>query len=318
MTSTRFHIVFNSNAGTALTLGLTADALLEQFVAAGLDATIDADAETPFADRIAAALADEAEVIVAAGGDGTVTALAEAMVGSDKTLAVLPLGTANLLARDLGVPLDLAQAVAAMPAMAETRIDVGEVNGRIFLHNVTVGTVPGIAAGREQIRGRNDIGALIGFARYFFRRLARARRIAVEIAPEEGENRVGRVQAVVVANNTYDEGFGHVFSRKRLDRGKLGLYTLKHLTAFDVIRLSAGMVVGRWRQDEALTIEHVSAVTIRSKKETVMTMFDGEIESFTVPLRFRIRPLALSVLAPLAVEATTPLPEAADLTGEAA
>jgi len=314
----RFHIVFNSNAGTALTLGLTAEMLHEQFAAAGLEASIDSDGESPFADRIAAALAGEAEVIVAAGGDGTVTALAGAMVDSDKTLAVLPLGTANLLARDLGVPLDLAQAVAAMPAMVETRIDVGEVNGRIFLHNVTVGTVPGIAVGREQIRGRNDLVTLIGFARYFFRRLARARRIAVEIVPEEGENRVGRIQAVVVANNTYDEGFGHVFSRKRLDRGKLGLYTLKHLTAFDVIRLSAGMVVGRWRQDEALTIEHVSAVSIRSKKATVMTMLDGEIESLEVPLQFRIRPLALSVLAPAAVEEATPESAEAALAERAA
>ena len=304
----RFHIVFNSNAGTALTLGLTAEGLHEQFVAAGLDATIDADAETAFADRIGAALAGEAEVIVAAGGDGTVTALAEAMVDTKKTLAVLPLGTANLLARDLGVPLDLAQAIAAMPAMVETRIDVGEVNGRIFLHNVTVGTVPGIAAGREQIRGRNDPAALIGFARYFFRRLARARRIALEIAPEEGDNRVGRVQAVVVANNTYDQGFAKIFTRKRLDRGTLGLYTLKHLTGFDAIRLSARMVIGRWRDDEALSIEHVSAVTIRSKRPTVMAMVDGEIESLSVPLKFRIRPLALSVLAPAAVEETTAEP----------
>src|SRR5690349_10945078 len=106
MGTPRFHIVFNSNAGTALALGLTAEKLLEQFAASGLEATIDADSEISLADRIASALAREADIVVGAGGDGTVTALAEAIAGTEKTLAVLPLGTANLLARDLGIPLD--------------------------------------------------------------------------------------------------------------------------------------------------------------------------------------------------------------------
>jgi diacylglycerol kinase family enzyme len=303
MPQRRYHIVFNPNSGTALSLGLTADALCERFTAAGLDASIDADGETPLGERIVQALANEAEIIVAAGGDGTVTALAEAMVDTDKTLALLPLGTANLLARDLSIPLELDAAIAAMAAMEPKRIDLGEVNKRIFLHNVSIGFVTSIAAARERIRGHNDIGSLLGFARYFFQRIARARRIAVEIDTGNGAPRTGRVHAVVIANNSYDQGLGQVFSRQSLSDGHLSLYTLRHFALADFFRLTTSMVLGRWQQEEAIDIEDVTEVTIRTKKPTIVAMLDGELETLDIPLQFSIRPLALSVLAPVAAEA---------------
>jgi len=298
MPARRYHIVFNPNSGTALSMGLTAEALLERFTAAGLDATIDADGDLPLAERIAAALANDAEVIVGAGGDGTVTALAEAMVEGTKTLALLPLGTANLLARDLAIPLELDAAIAELPNMEARRIDVGEVNGRVFLHNVTLGFVTGIARAREQIRGRTDIGSLVGFAGHFFRRLSRARRIAVLVAIGNGEPRARRVHALTVSNNSYDQGIGHVFTRQSLSNGHLSLHILKHLTLVDFFRLSTSMLIGRWKEEEAVEIENVAEVTIRTRKPRGAVMMDGEIEHFDMPLRLRIRPQALSVLAP--------------------
>lgn len=221
-----YHVVFNPNSGTALSLGLNADVIATLFESSGLAATVDADDSLGLERRIAVALATDAEVIVAAGGDGTITALAGALVGTDKTLGLLPLGTANLLAKDLKIPLELEQAVAALSAMEPALIDVAKVNDRVFLHNVTLGFVAGVAVGREQIRGRKDLAAKLGFLRYFLRRLARAKRIAVEIIPGDLPPRIARAHAISVSNNLYDEGFGQVFSRKRLDEGRLGLYTL--------------------------------------------------------------------------------------------
>ena len=185
--------------------------------------------------------------------------------------------------------------------------------------------VDGLRPGRQRLRaelglpilsqqcgedaGRSGLGAQIGFLKYFVRRIARARRLALEISPGEGEVRVERVQAVAVANNSYDEGFGQVFSRPRLDGGFLTLYVMKRVTLTDVIRLSAEMLVGRWQEDEALQIETVSEVTLRTSRRTIMAMIDGEVERMSVPLRFRIRPQALSVLAPVPV---------AESSGEAA
>src|SRR5690606_19021928 len=109
-------------------------------------------------------------------------------------------------------------------------IDVGEVNGLPFLHKVVIGTIPELAAGREHIRGKPGIGALIGFIRYVIRRLLRAKRFALEITTDDGERRIERVQAVAVGTNTYDEGFGRFFARPNLDQGYLTLYILEHLT----------------------------------------------------------------------------------------
>ncbi len=200
------------------------------FADAGLDAIIDADDSFPMSQRIAAALASPAPTIVAAGGDGTITALAAALAGTERQLAILPLGTVNALAKDLHVPLDLPSAIAALATGTPHHIDVGEVNGRIFLHKVVIGVIPALAAGREHIRGREGAWmARIGFMRFLVRRLMRSRRMAVAIAPADGATRVKRVQALAVASNSYDEGLGRFFARGALDGGTLTLYVLRHL-----------------------------------------------------------------------------------------
>jgi YegS/Rv2252/BmrU family lipid kinase len=293
-----YYVILNANAGTANALGVTEAALAALFEANGMAATIDARGDVSLAERIADAKASPAATVVAAGGDGTITALAAALVGTDKSLAILPLGTVNALAKDLHVPLDLASAVAAIATGHTHRIDVGEVNGRVFLHKVVVGVIPAVAAGREHIRGRQDTFAKIGFLRYFMRRLARSRRMAVMIDTGAGKRRIERVQALAVASNSYDEGLGQFFSRHSLDQGTLTLYVLHHLNMGDVLRLTTRMLLGQWQDDEALSVESVNSVTIDTRKELVKVMFDGEVESLHTPLEFSIKPKALSVIVP--------------------
>ena len=301
--SRAFYVVFNPLSGSAAALGVTVDALERKFLDAGLNAEIDANSDLPLDARIAKALTSSAEVIVAAGGDGTVTALAGELVGTEKTLALLPLGTANLLARDLRIPLDVDEAIAGLAAMKSRHIDVGEMNGRIFLHKAVIGTIPAIAAAREEIRGDTSLRARFVFIRYFLGRISNARRIALHIDPiGGGEKRVERVQAVAVANNAYDEGVGQFFSRARLDRGTLTLYVLKRLSLQDIVRLTLEMLAGRWRQDSALVVEHVEGVVLQMKKQRVQVMIDGEVDTLPTPFDFRIRPRALSILAPDADE----------------
>ena len=306
------HIVFNSSSGTAASASLRPEQLVERFAALGYTVSIDADKSRPFAERMQTARAQAAPILVAAGGDGTVTALAEAAIQSGKTLAVIPLGTANLLARDLAIPLDLDTWFADYPTMAARRIDVGEVNGRVFVHKVVIGAVPGIAAAREQLRGRRDLGAMFGFLGHFIYRLSRIRRFAAEITPGKGEPHVERVQSIAVANNDYAEGPGKVFSRARLDEGTLSLYLLRHLRPMDALRLGLGMLIGSWRSDQVLEIENVRSLTIRTKRPGVRVMLDGEIELLQGPLLFRSLPLALRVMAPPVAEAQPAATELVD------
>lgn len=298
MLQTKFHIVLNPNSGAALRGGVTAEALHRLFAERGISISVDADANRPFDERLQTARQSPAEMLLSAGGDGTVTALAQVAIETGRTLAVLPLGTANLLARDLGIPIALEAWFEALDTMTPRKIDVGEVNRQVFLHKVVIGAVPGIAAAREKLRGRAELAARIGFLGHFIRRLSRLRRFAVEITPRSGEPRIERVQSIAIANNDYAEGLGQVFHRERLDEGTLSLYLLRQLRLRDAVRLAVEMVLGAWRNDEVLEVEHVRAVTVRTRRRLLRAMVDGEVIALTSPLQFRILPLALSVLAP--------------------
>ncbi len=304
-TQLTYHIVFNARSGGAAAQGLTPADLTRLFEEAGLSAKIDSDEDRTLADKIQTAVESDADVVVAAGGDGTVTALAGALLDTGKTLALLPLGTANLLARDLNIPLEVHEAVAQLAQMAPRRIDVGEINGTVFLHKVVVGLVPGIAAGREKLRGSTSVPAKLAFVRYFFRRLKRSRRIAVEIARDGRRPRIVRVQAIAVANNSYDEGIGRYFARSCLDGGKLTLYTLKRLDVMDLVKLSGAMLIGRWTRNATLSVSHAQEVTIRSARKRLMAMIDGEVRGIETPLKIKMRARALSILAPVPQPAET-------------
>ncbi|MDP3316217.1 MAG: diacylglycerol kinase family protein [Devosia sp.] len=309
MSDVDFHIMLNGGSGTAHAAGVTAEQIVGQFAALGHRVSIDADSSKPFAQRLRAAGNSTAPVLVAAGGDGTATALAKVASETGKRLAVLPLGTANLLARDLNLPLELDQWFAALPDMVEREIDFGEVNGQVFLHKVVIGAVPGIAAVREKIRGNSSWGARLGFMTHFFRALSRVRRFAAEITTGDGEPTIHRVHSIAVANNDYAAGLGKVFTRTRLDAGFLSLYIVTSLSPGDAIRLGLEMLLGTWRQDGALEIENVRSVTIRTRRRRVRAMIDGEVGMIDGPFDFRIHPLGLKVLAgPVAAEASEAQP----------
>jgi diacylglycerol kinase family enzyme len=307
---TRFHVVLNANSGTALRMGVTAELLHRLFAERGISISVDADPGRPFGERMQTARQSPAEMLLSAGGDGTVTALSQVAMETGRTLAVLPLGTANLLARDLAIPIPLEAWFEALEQMVPRRIDVGEVNGQVFLHKVVIGAVPGIAAAREKLRGRAELAARIGFLGHFIRRLSRLRRFAVEITPRSGEPRIERVQSIAIANNDYAEGLGQVFHRPRLDEGTLSLYLLRQLRFRDALRLAAEMVLGNWRNDDVLEVEHVRTLTVRTRRRLVRAMVDGEVMALQSPLRFRSLPLALSVLAPPVAAATETTVEA--------
>lgn len=308
MSDVHYHVIFNPNAGTALTTGITTAVLTEHFTKAGLSFDIDDDDDQPLAGRIERAVQGPAQVIVAGGGDGTVLAVAEALLGTDKTLAVLPLGTMNGLAKDLGLALDIPTAVSNLPTLVPRAIDVAEVNGRPFLHNVIIGLIPTIAVGREWVRGQGWMGKF-KFVQHSLRHVARAKRIAVSLAVDSGPRRIEMVQTLVVANNSYDQRFGAFMSRRRLDRGSLTAYFIRTFKLNDMIRLAAEMLTGRWRDDEVIEYERVKKLVVATKKPRVLVSLDGEVLWLDSPMHFAVQPKVLTVLAapdPVAVTSEAP------------
>src|SRR4051812_6243792 len=145
-------IILNSASGTA-GKPETAARVAELFDTAGVDTRLhllSSPAELPaLVDRELAAGTD---ALVAGGGDGTVNAVASALAGRPTPLGVLPLGTLNHFAKVLRIPLELPKAVDAIVAGHATHVDVGRVNGRIFLNNCSIGIYPNVVERRERLR----------------------------------------------------------------------------------------------------------------------------------------------------------------------
>lgn len=246
----------------------------------------------------AAASRSDVDGIVAAGGDGTLGTVAEALAGSRKPMGVLPLGTRNNFARDLGVPLSLARAVAVVAAREIREVDVGEVNGRVFLNNSSIGLYPRIVEVRSGHRWRRRAGKMLALARATLRVTRKVPRMRVLLA--SGAKRLTRTTPFVfVGNNDYAFG-GFSARRPRLDAGQLALYLTDRTTrlgllklAFRAIRGTLGKRVGR--ELETVCLEEV---WVDPGKRIVRVSTDGEVRRLVAPLHYRIRKRALPVFAP--------------------
>jgi diacylglycerol kinase family enzyme len=242
------------------------------------------------------AAGSRADRVVAGGGDGTVAAVASAIMGSDKALGVLPFGTMNHFAKDLGIPLDLEGAVATIVANRAVSVDVGEVDGRIFLNNSSLGLYPRIIHAREQQQRLGwgkwpaYLWAAIGvLRRYPFLEF----RLNID-----GHESIAHTPFVFVGNNAYDVERFTIGSRACLDKGELSLYTTRHVGRLGLAALALRGLVGGLRQDTDLLGFATKDLWIGSRRRHLRVALDGEVSIMQPPLHYRIRPAALNVLAP--------------------
>lgn len=294
----RIAVVLNTTAGGLLGADrASADlaALLEQ---AGHDAVIEPDDGRCLEARIDAAVAcDGAEAVVVGGGDGTIAAAAQKLAGTGTALGIIPLGTMNLLAKDLGIPTSPAGAIAALASGSVREIDVGEVNGRVFLINSVLGMAAKMVRHRESIRGARSFRERLRFIIALLRHLGRYPPVTVTARIGRRRRRI-RTRALVVVSNDYEEGFGQVFKRSSVDRGMLTLYAARNLSVLRVLRLGLGMAVGHWRDAPGLTRYEATEFAIESPRPALRVMNDGEVLLLTPPLLYRVRPRALRVIVP--------------------
>lgn len=290
-------VIVNASAGP----GYSSDSLPElqaAFAAAGAEARLLPAGSGSEIEEIARKEAHQGSaVIVAAGGDGTLNAVASALVGTDAALGILPLGTFNHFAKDLGIPLPLEDAARTIVANHQVKVDVGEVNGRIFLNNSSIGLYPEIVKERETLRkrlGRSKPHAM------FWATMAVLRRhpfLDVHLQLDDKEQR-RRTPFIFIGNNAYEmEGF-HVGTRARLDAGCLSVYLAQRRGRWALLGLVARALLGRLREAgdfEALTT-HALRIETRHRRLPVAT--DGEVMVMDMPLEYRARPGALRVIAP--------------------
>lgn len=251
-------------------------------------------------ERFAEAVRDVAsgyDAVVAAGGDGTVSAVAQGLVGLDTRLAVLPLGTLNHFARDLGIPLGLTEA-ARVVATGEVRaVDVVEVNGQVVVNNSSIGGYPIAVALRDDIRARTGTGKWRAMSLAAARVFARFPVVDVDLTID-GETMHVETPCLFVGNNSYAVDGLSLGERARLDGGVLCVCTVDDRSRRRWVLLALRALVGRASGDPSVTIVTARRVRVDTGVGEIPVSVDGESLVLRQPLDYRVRPGALKVLVP--------------------
>ncbi len=247
--------------------------------------------------RRAAADAD-VRIVVAGGGDGTVNAVASEIAGTQKTLGVLPLGTLNHFAKDLNIPLDLEGAARNIVEGEAVKVDVGEVNGRVFINNSSLGLYPSIVRRREKQQerlGRGKWFAALWATIEVFRRYPL---FAVRLSADDGQEFRRRTPFVFIGNNEYQMDAFNLGGRSCLDAGHLSLHLTRDVGRWGLVRLAASALFGRLRESKDFDALCTKEVWIETRRRRLRVATDGEVTIMRSPLHYRVRPAALRVIVP--------------------
>jgi diacylglycerol kinase family enzyme len=240
------------------------------------------------------------QTIVAGGGDGTVSAVAAELVGTEKILGVLPFGTLNHFAKDLNIPLDLEEAARVIIAGHVANVDVGEINGHIFINNSSLGLYPDIVRRREQ-RQRLGYGKWNSLFRSTFKVLRRYPFLNIRLNAD-GKEIVTRTPFVFIGNNSYEMDSFNIGGRTCLDAGHLSLYMTPRTSRFGLLQIALRALFGNLQQAKDFISLCTDEVWIETRHKQLRVAMDGEVEMLETPLHYRVRPAALRVIVPAKTE----------------
>jgi diacylglycerol kinase family enzyme len=235
--------------------------------------------------------------IVAGGGDGTISAAAGACFKSGKTLGVIPLGTMNLFARSLGMPLGPAEAIEALAAADERPLDIATVNGRPYVHQFSVGLHARLVHQRSRLDTSTRLRKIYSTVKTLGHVILNPPRFGVEIDTGSGRTRQ-IVSAVSVSNNLFGEtplSYAEV-----LDEGVLGVYSSRALEPGTVFRMAMHAAVGKLQQDPDMNVEAARKVTLSfpNARRRSKAAIDGEIIPLEPEIECVCHPGALRALVP--------------------
>jgi diacylglycerol kinase family enzyme len=297
--------LINRKSGTVRTRG--ADAML-QLVKDKLEPRFPkldvAFIRNDIADEIASALASgKYHTIIAGGGDGTISSAALALLSSDVAMGALPLGTMNLFVRALGFAPTLEQALDQLAASQMRSIDVGIVNDRVFLHQVSFGLQPRLARLRERIGYKSRLTKMLSGLRALTMLAANPRQVRIDLEVD-GQLQSLKVPLVIVSNNRLGKELNFSL-QSSLTNGELGLYALKHFSFWTLIGLARDHLANRLIVNPALDMMTAQSITVkprrhritRRKPRSILASIDGEVARLKYPVEISLKPQVLKVLA---------------------
>jgi diacylglycerol kinase family enzyme len=265
--------------------------------AAGIDAEIEMISGGDCEVR-ARAIAERGDpLLVVGGGDGTISAAAAALVGTETLLGILPLGTLNHFARDLGIPTDLVEAAKLIAARPERHVDVGEMNEHIFINNSAIGLYPRMVVDRDAQQERLGRSKRVAMVIASLRTLARFNHQRLTLTVNDAKQRVD-TPLLFVGNNEYRTDLGAAGRRQSIEDGELSVYVMRKKTRRGFIAATIRALFDRTRPDDVEKIDGVERLRVSSHRGSLAVSLDGEVVRAIPPLDYRIRKRALRVIAP--------------------
>lgn len=288
-------VVVNARAGEVLQRGeeAFAQSIVEGFREHGFEVDVRSVQPRDLDRAVGDAVRERPGAVIVAGGDGTASRLLPKLAVSGVPIGILPLGTLNLLARDLGFTADVAQDIGRLVAAGSEAIDLGEINGTLFHTNAGLGYFGAMAQAREDARRIVPFSKRLGYGVAALRTLLGSRPVSVELELD-GVPMVERADAVLITNNRFEQQNGR---RAALDEGLLEVHMLRAGGVVPRIQAAAAVLRGTWRDLPNLQSLMAKEVVLRrAGRGRAAVSIDGELHRMASPIRCAIRPGALRVL----------------------
>src|SRR4051794_19274737 len=290
-------VLINRGGGAASADPKIGDKVVQALKDAGVEAKVELVGGGECAIRCRAIAERGDEMLVVGGGDGTISAAASALVGTETLLGILPLGTLNHFARDLGIPTRLEEAAALIGSRPERQVDVAQMNDRIFVNNSAIGLYPLLVVDRDSQRrnlGRPKAMAMVIAS---VRTLVRFGHQRLTLTVNDREGQVD-TPLLFVGNNDYRMDLPAAGQRESLDDGQLCVLVMRKKTRRSFIAASVRALFNRSRADDMVRLDGVERLRVSSRKRSLAVSLDGEVVRAEPPLDYRIRHKALRVVAP--------------------
>ncbi len=293
----RAALILNAHAGGGIDEAALGR-LKEQFIAHGRELILyRARDGAQLAEYARQAVKQNIATVIAAGGDGTLSTVADALKNTASTLGVLPWGTLNHFAKDLNIPFDMVGAAQVILEGHSVTVDLGEVNGRCFINNSSLGLYAHAVRERDAQRRRSGRGKVSAF---FWAGLSLLRifpMLHIKVVCD-GRPLLRHTPFVLIGNNEYALEGLRMAQRANLQEGILSLYMSRGAGRLGLLRLAWLALWGGLRQARDFDALKAREIIIETRRPRLRVALDGEVTSMNTPLHYRVLPGALRVLVP--------------------
>jgi diacylglycerol kinase family enzyme len=290
------HVIMNRDSGAANKAPLLAE-IETAFAAYGWQVEPVLVGRRDLRSRAQQTVAQAPGAIVVAGGDGTINTVASACVKAGRPLGLVPAGTFNYVARNLGVPTEVSQAVSVIVNRQVRRVDIGEINGRIFLNNAGFGLYAQMLERREHDKRRFGRNRLVAFCSGIRSLLGPRPLYAVELIADGRSTRLLTTTLLFGCNALQLKHF-NVSAADCLSQQKLAVLSLKLRSRREVALAACAALLGRLDAVDTTEAFCTSTARVQTRRWALKVVIDGELVVLRTPLDVKLLVGALQVFTP--------------------